>query len=96
MTTPEVERELIKDVVENPASDAPRLAYADWLDSHGQRARARLIRVQCQREQLQVEERELIEAHGEEWGRPLRDLGVGLWAFHRGFPEEIDIPVHTF
>ncbi|MBY0456405.1 MAG: TIGR02996 domain-containing protein, partial [Gemmataceae bacterium] len=35
----------------NPDEDTPRLAFADWLDEHGDeadRARAEFIRVQCE------------------------------------------------
>jgi uncharacterized protein (TIGR02996 family) len=31
----------------DPTTDGPRLVYADWLDEHGEPARAELIRVQC-------------------------------------------------
>ncbi|HJZ54542.1 MAG TPA: TIGR02996 domain-containing protein [Gemmataceae bacterium] len=37
-------------IIENPDEDTPRLAFADWLDEHGDerdRYRARFIRVQC-------------------------------------------------
>jgi uncharacterized protein (TIGR02996 family) len=30
-----------------PEDDTPRLVYADWLDDHGDHARAEFIRVQC-------------------------------------------------
>ncbi len=35
-------------VLENPADDSPRLAYADWLDEHDGCYRAEFIRVQCE------------------------------------------------
>lgn len=35
-----------------PDDDTPRLVYADWLDEHGRRARAALIRVQCEQARL--------------------------------------------
>lgn len=31
-----------------PDDDAPRLIYADWLEDHGEAARAEFIRVQCE------------------------------------------------
>lgn len=85
------ERELIRAVVSTPDSDEPRLAYANWLQSHGQEDRAELIRVQCQIENLRSREHHLLNAHHFEWGKSLSALGVDRWAFHRGFPEEIEI-----
>ncbi len=32
----------------HPDEDTPRLAYADWLDEHGDASRARFIRAQCE------------------------------------------------
>lgn len=81
----------IRSVVANPDADEPRLRYAAWLDTQGRADRAELIRVQCQVEQLQAREKELLDAHSREWGQSLFGLGVDRWAFHRGFPEEIEI-----
>jgi uncharacterized protein (TIGR02996 family) len=39
---------LIRAIRENPGDDAPRLIYADWLDEHGDAARAEFIRVQVE------------------------------------------------
>src|SRR5207249_8060556 len=33
-------------IVENPDDDTPRVVYADWLDEHGDAARAEFIRLQ--------------------------------------------------
>jgi uncharacterized protein (TIGR02996 family) len=38
----------LRAIVEAPSDDTPRLVYADWLDEHGQAARAEFIRVQCE------------------------------------------------
>jgi uncharacterized protein (TIGR02996 family) len=38
---------LLRAILEDPADDAPRLVYADWLDEHGDIARAEFIRLQC-------------------------------------------------
>jgi uncharacterized protein (TIGR02996 family) len=35
-------------ILADPADDAPRLVYADWLEEHGQPERAEFIRVQCE------------------------------------------------
>jgi uncharacterized protein (TIGR02996 family) len=39
---------LLAAVLANPADDAPRLVYADWLDEHGQPDRAAFLRLDCQ------------------------------------------------
>lgn len=36
---------LLRAIIDNPADDAPRLVYADWLDEHGDAARAEYLRV---------------------------------------------------
>jgi len=42
------EPSLLATIVADPDDDRPRLVYADWLEEHGQRDRARLIRVQIE------------------------------------------------
>jgi uncharacterized protein (TIGR02996 family) len=37
---------LLEDIIQNPADDAPRLIYADWLEDRGNLIRAEFIRVQ--------------------------------------------------
>src|SRR5262249_36862393 len=37
----------LNDIADHPEDDALRLIFADWLDDHGQPARAELFRVQC-------------------------------------------------
>ena len=68
-----------------PGDDTPRLVYADWLDDHGDPARAEFIRVQVRlaqlgpdrrkgrKERLPLETREkmLLAAHQERWAGPL-------------------------
>jgi uncharacterized protein (TIGR02996 family) len=39
--------QLLAAILAAPDDDAPRLAYADWLDEHGEPERASFIRVQC-------------------------------------------------
>jgi uncharacterized protein (TIGR02996 family) len=41
----------------NPADDTPRLVYADWLQEHGEEARAEFIRVQCALAKLPTDRR---------------------------------------
>ena len=37
----------VRAVCVNPADDLTRLAFADWLDEHGEHDRAEFVRVQC-------------------------------------------------
>ena len=39
---------LFRAILDEPEDDAPRLVYADWLEEHGDGARAEFIRVQCE------------------------------------------------
>jgi uncharacterized protein (TIGR02996 family) len=60
-----------------PEDDTPRLVYADWLEEHGESARAEFIRLQCEESHLirfddahnalRLRIRELFTAHGQEW-----------------------------
>ncbi len=78
---------------ETPDVDAPRLAYADWLEGRGDLGRAEFIRVQCQRAQLSDDdprtqellacEQVLLDLHGREWVGPLEEYGEE-WRFQRG------------
>jgi uncharacterized protein (TIGR02996 family) len=59
----DIEGELLRDICERPDDDAPRLAYADWLEARSTRRsgdpnydRARFIRAQCERERLPRED----------------------------------------
>jgi uncharacterized protein (TIGR02996 family) len=66
-------------ILADPAADAPRLVFADWLDEHGDHVRAEFIRVQIalaglehhdpRRPALARRERELIEAIRNRWLR---------------------------
>src|SRR5262245_403802 len=68
----------LADIIEHPDDDAPRLIYADWLDEHGDEARAEFIRVQIElsrapdmdearRDALEAREAALLRRHAEEW-----------------------------
>src|SRR3954451_19969395 len=80
----------LRAVVADPADDAPRLVYADWLDDHGQPERAEFIRVQCElartpaddprRLELEARERALLGVQEERWVGPLRGW-VNAWEF---------------
>ena len=76
----------------------PRLVHADWLDEHGQSARAEFIRTQCalaaadltadRRQVLQLRERELLDEHRQAWIDAL-GFAVEDVEFARGYPERL-------
>jgi uncharacterized protein (TIGR02996 family) len=81
------ESALLGAVLREPEADAPRLAYAEWLQQVGgasNNARAELIRIQIEIEQwsgagrhwleLACRERELLARWAPSWERPFRDL----------------------
>jgi uncharacterized protein (TIGR02996 family) len=93
-------------IAEAPEDDLPRLAYADWLDEHGDPDRAEFIRVQCElarlepsdprREPLSERERVLLNAQGAKWTACLGPLaGTVRWLFRRGMLEEVGIEEGT-
>ena len=53
MTTHDTRSQLLAEIAANPEDDTLRLAFADWLDEHGDAAdrdRAEFVRVQCELE----------------------------------------------
>ena len=99
---------LMRTICENPDDDTPRLVFADWLQENGDEERAEFIRVQIElcglpdgktKQKRQVREKELLDAHIDEWGAPFRQFEVqGSFRqfvfgvrFHRGFVWEISI-----
>jgi uncharacterized protein (TIGR02996 family) len=106
-----LEESFLQDILANPEDDAPRLVYADWLEETGalesQRARAELIRVQCELERLPAGDqrrmererltRRLLKDHAREWTAPLRKARLGSdWQFRRGFVEGLRLSARTF
>lgn len=91
-------------VLARPGADAPRLAYADWLDQHGDPL-GKFIRVQCRLaslpwrhpEILELEETEhaLLAEHELEWTSDLAGL-VQWCGFRRGFVEEVALTSEQF
>src|SRR5262249_48647085 len=98
---------LLQDIRSNPDDDTPRLIYSDWLDEHGQSARAELIRIQCEaaqlpkddkhRQALEARARRLEDAHLDQWVGPLKEHLGGLTPyFYRGFPRFVLVRVNLF
>ena len=90
------EQVLLSTIIAAPDDDRPRLAYADWLEEHGQRDRARLIRVQIELARLpenkgdptalQIEV-EQLEAVCEKTLPPLE--GITWGSFERGIVRSV-------
>jgi uncharacterized protein (TIGR02996 family) len=95
----------IETIIENPEDDTPRLVYADWLDEHGDPARAELIRVQCRLEYGTCQGadlsdayrrgEELLAAHKNRWLQPL-GLQPNEAEFERGFVVDVDLAAAKF
>jgi len=94
----------LQDIVDDPDDDTVRLIYADWLTEQDD-PRGEFIRVQIQLESLRPGEphwcelnqrqQDLLQAHQEEWGRPLRGLAK-RFCFRRGFPDDVELTVQAF
>lgn len=57
MTTTDTRSQLLREIAASPDDDTLRLAFADWLDEHGDPAdadRAEFVRVQCELERLEA------------------------------------------
>jgi uncharacterized protein (TIGR02996 family) len=87
-----------------PDDDGLRLIYADWLDEHGDAARAEFLRVQIElaagvdamrRVELRRRERALLEAHQANWLGPLH-TELEYAEFLRGLPHRVGLSAETF
>jgi uncharacterized protein (TIGR02996 family) len=103
---------LLKDIIENPDDDTPRLRYADWLEGHGQPERADLIRVQVALASMSLSNpppdqlarycllrrpnSNLLDQHGDAWAAPFTGPGVREVHFNRGFVEKIEATATAF
>jgi uncharacterized protein (TIGR02996 family) len=75
---------LFQAILDKPEDDDLRLVYADWLEEHGDPARAEFIRVQIQlarlsfdddrREELSLREADLLAEHEAAWTAPFGPL----------------------
>jgi uncharacterized protein (TIGR02996 family) len=95
---------LLQAIIADPDNDAPRLAYADWLDAEGDAERAMFIRVQCALEYLPTDdpqyaplrqrETELLGQYGYRWAEEFGDQ-ISVWVYRRGFIERIEMRLET-
>jgi uncharacterized protein (TIGR02996 family) len=99
------EEAFLLDILERPEDDTPRRVCADWLLDHHdpvRNARGEFIHLQLDLARLPPEaprpthlvarERELLAAHGREWGAGLMRLGCYCWQYRRGFVEAVGLP----
>ncbi|MFT3694356.1 MAG: TIGR02996 domain-containing protein [Kofleriaceae bacterium] len=92
---PELEA-LLAAVYADPASDAPRLVYADALAERGD-PRGELITIQMRLadtpndKQLRAREKELLDAHAETWLGPVARWAKGRFTFEKGFLATVDV-----
>ncbi len=96
----------LADILKDPASDSPRLAYADWLKKNGDPDRAELIKVQCRRASrpaddptqagLEKKEKALLNKHGESWKKDLPEWARRGAKFRRGFVAILSGPLDAF
>jgi uncharacterized protein (TIGR02996 family) len=83
---------------EHPDDDLHRLAWADWLDDHGQDARAAFLRAQVEaarlgpddprRDALEDEADDLLAEHEAEWAGRVGQLALE-WRWRRGCIEHV-------
>jgi uncharacterized protein (TIGR02996 family) len=95
------EREaLYRAVIENPADDAPRLVFADWLEEHGEAQRAEFIRLQIGMAKLAMHDprwqplvaraEKLARGKKRLWQQNLPQMRGVIWeGFSRGFPSTV-------
>ena len=83
---------LIRSVLANPADDAPRLVYADWLDERGRAADAEFIRVQIELARLGFDGAFHVDSQGRLQRMPAhierhQERQLELWMGGAGRPE---------
>ena len=97
------------DILDHPDDDTPRRVFADWLLDHQDpvlAARGEFIHAQCDLARLPqgsprppslaLREKQLLDAHGREWGSPYQRLGCHCWEYRRGFVEGVGMPAAAF
>jgi uncharacterized protein (TIGR02996 family) len=90
--------QFLEAILAEPAADAPRLVYADWLEEHGDADRAEFIRIQIEhfhapQPHLEKRSQELLATHKHEWEIP----GIrGVQRFRRGFVERLETAAANF
>src|SRR5262245_44230050 len=85
----------VTEIIEAPDDDVPRLVFADWLEDHGQEARAGFIRAQCELARLRYDDPRFSELQAQ--GYRLLSRHFTAWRgayshvkFRRGFVERLE------
>src|SRR4051794_4260536 len=89
---------LMHAIHDHPDDDLPRLAFADWLEEHGDADRAEFVRIQIalarllphdpRRDPLTPRQLALIAPHKDRWFGTCR-TAWRWWECRRGFIEEV-------
>jgi uncharacterized protein (TIGR02996 family) len=100
--------ELLQAIIQNLDDDTPRLIYADWLEEHGNLARAEFIRAQCESARLfrsgkdlerafalRVQHTDLLRQHEKKWVGEFPNKATS-WTFERGFIEYVAVEAVNF
>lgn len=102
--------DLLQAIIDHPDDDPRRLAFASWLEDHGDIQRAEFIRLQIdlaklpkgdiRRPALEQRTLELLAANENAWVQAIRPW-ILSWTFQRGFVADVTVTVamyqeHTF
>lgn len=98
-------------ILAHPEDDLPRLVYADWLEEQGRpedMARAQFIRLEIEAERyplgsderarLDRQTRKLLETFRTHWlpAWPVELLQNVILRYHRGFIDDVEVPLDLF
>jgi uncharacterized protein (TIGR02996 family) len=94
------DQRFLQAIIRDPDDDGLRLMYSDWLEEHGDPARAEFIRTSIaltqfppaapERSALAERLKQMEEEHGKAWCKPLRMNQLGLHPrFERGLVERL-------
>ena len=103
----EEEQSFLRDVLDRPDEDAPRLAYSAWWDRQGN-PRGEFVRLQLELAELRAkspsdpdlvryatESAEMIQKHGADWAAAVSPPAIHA-VFHRGFVEGVILTARQF
>ena len=94
-TPPPIARDshpLLQAVLAHPDDDAPRLAYAEWIDACDP-ARGEFIRLHLRSDPAAAR---LLEANGPRWNTAFSSWGARDFVYRRGFVEGVSLTGRSF
>jgi len=93
---------LMEQLRAHPEAPEHRLAYAEWLEKHGEASRAEFIRAELtlrtkslnpqQRLTLKKRAQQLLKEHAKEWAAQLPGMSAEELHYRRGFVEVLTLP----